>query len=139
MTKPVAALIACCKQKGSRPDNAIALYKSPLFVKSVAYAQYVGLPIYILSAKHGLILGNTIIAPYDVTLNSMDKEEKDQWARCVAVQIKARFNQGTLLCLAGENYLKFSNYCDNEIINPMRSLGIGQRLKWLNEHRKICR
>jgi cytoplasmic iron level regulating protein YaaA (DUF328/UPF0246 family) len=136
MSRPVAALVACCKQKKNYPTEAIELYCSPLFKKSVEYAKSFGLPIYILSAKYGLISASRTIAPYDLTLNKMTASEKKDWAVKVASQIKEQFGNNTLLCLAGENYLKAFDYCENDIINPLASKGLGERLQWLERRLK---
>lgn len=137
MTRPVAALISCVSKKQNKPCSAIDLYTSPLFKKSVKFANKYGLSIYILSAKYYLVRSDRIIAPYDLTLNSMSRSELDQWAKVTAEQIKTEFNNGTLLVLAGSKYLSFTKYTDNPIIDPLKNLGIGKRLQYLDKHTKF--
>jgi len=132
MVKPVACLIACCKTKSNYPAKAINLYQSALFKKSVAYADKFGLPVYILSAKYGLISGERTIAPYNLTLNDFNKNDLNLWGKRVGIDIVNTFNNKTLVCLAGENYLIFRSHCQNKILLPLDKLSIGRRLQALN-------
>lgn len=82
-------LIACSKQKEAAPRPARQLYKSQLFTKSLAYAEQRGADtIYILSAKHGLLGPNQVIAPYDETLSRQPRAERRRWAQRVLGQLK---------------------------------------------------
>lgn len=134
MSKPVAGLIACVSKKQSRPCKAIDLYTSDLFKKSVRYINQFGLPIYILSAKYNLIRSDRVIVPYDLTLNNLKKSELEKWAIVTAEEIKNEFGDQTLLVLAGKKYLSFSQYTNNKIIDPLKTLGIGKRLQYLKSH-----
>jgi hypothetical protein len=136
MTKPVAALIACVKSKRRYPSAAKDLYISSLFCKSKLFADSLGLDVYILSAKHGLIHGNKIVAPYEETLNKKSKADIQLWADKVAAQVSAKFGCDPLMVLAGENYLSFASLIPNQIINPLEGLSIGKRLQWLNQNTK---
>src|SRR3546814_2674569 len=55
----------------SRPAPARDLYASPWFQKARAYVERQGGAWFILSAKHGLIAPETVIARYDETLGAM--------------------------------------------------------------------
>jgi hypothetical protein len=132
MSQPQACLISCVKQKSNKPEPAIDLYKSSLFIKSRGYAEKLGLPIYILSAKYYLIHSSQLVQPYNLTLNDFSKNELDKWAFHVGGQIFEQFNQdAALLVLAGSRYLSFRKYVDNPIIDPMIGLSIGKRLQYL--------
>ncbi len=134
MTKPVAVLIGCTVSKRNKPCKAGEMYiPSQLFRKSFILAKKTGLPIYILSAKYGLISENRIIAPYDLTLKLMSQTELDQWAISVAEQVKAIIGDGDLLVLASEIYLTFARHINNKIINPLNKLRIGKRSQWLSK------
>lgn len=61
-------LVACVAAKLDRPAPARDLYASPWFQKARAYVERQGGAWFILSAKHGLIAPETVIAPYDETL-----------------------------------------------------------------------
>jgi len=134
MTRPVAALISCVSQKKDTAGPAKDFYVSPLFQKSKTFAESLGLEVWILSAKYGLIKGNVLVSPYETTLNRMSKSQIEQWAVWVGSQVSNEFGEKTLLVLAGEKYLRFSCYCLNPIINPLKGKPIGKRLQWLTQH-----
>src|SRR3546814_14699200 len=64
-------LVACVAAKLDRPAPARDLYASPWFQKARAYVERQGGAWFILSAKHGLIAPETVIAPYAETLGAM--------------------------------------------------------------------
>jgi hypothetical protein len=66
-------LVACSRLKADRPLPARELYVSPLFRAARAYAErrYGSECWLILSAKHGLVDPETVLAPYDVTLRQL--------------------------------------------------------------------
>src|SRR3546814_2942975 len=63
-------LVACVAAKLDRPAPARDLYASPWFQKARAYVERQGGAWFILSAKHGLIAPETVIARYDETLGA---------------------------------------------------------------------
>lgn len=138
MIRPVAALISCVKSKNSRPSKAVDLYSSALFKHSRKYVERQGLPIFILSAKYGLIEGDRIIAPYEKTVNEMDQKELSEWGCYVANQSRLYFKENDpLLVLAGSKYMVFASSVKNPIIDPLKGLPIGKRLQWLKTSRGI--
>ena len=132
-------LIACCKEKENQPLPAWLLYRSDLFSKSLAYANESGSDaVYILSAKYGLVDANRTIAPYDETLNDMNKAERTEWANKVLRQL-LRDLDGLggveIQVLAGRNYrdhlCSIFDYAGVPYSVPMAGLGIGQQKAWL--------
>lgn len=82
-------LISCVAKKKAQKAKAEELYESPLFVKSLAYAKtFTPDSIYILSAKHHLLALDTIIEPYNTTLNTMNKQERIAWGKEVIAQLQ---------------------------------------------------
>ena len=62
-------IVACSKNKSNiSRGKARDLYTGQLFLKSAAYADKHGLELYIVSAKYGLIKGDTIINTYNEKL-----------------------------------------------------------------------
>jgi hypothetical protein len=139
MKKFDVCLIACCKKKRKIPCRADELYTSLLFSKSLQFASQFGRPIYVLSARHHLIPISQIIAPYDSSLQSFSKDALIAWSKMVASQINSQLANKTILVLAGSKYLGFTEFCDNEIVDPLRRLGIGDRLAWLKANIKTER
>jgi hypothetical protein len=121
-----------------RPAPAAELYATPprsdLFRKSVAYAKHLGHPWAILSAKYGLVMPGQVIAPYDLTLSDMSREQQRAWGRKVIAQIRNTYPEGThFVILAGRLYVepfKALDGCSFE--DPLKGMGF-ERKRWLKE------
>jgi hypothetical protein len=102
-----------------------------LFQKSFRLAKASYDAVAILSAKHGLLQPDDVIAPYDLTLKTMGKRERDLWARKVTAQIIARYppEQWHYVYFAGADYTQ--GLPNGE--HPMGKLSFGRRLQWLNQ------
>jgi hypothetical protein len=74
------ALVSCVKSKQNQPAPAKDLYTSPLFRNLRKYAEDNTDRWYILSAEHGLVDPDQILAPYEKTLNNARKDERLAWA-----------------------------------------------------------
>ena len=72
-------LVGCGKSKLSRPAPAKDLYIGPLFRLSRAWVERFCDEWGILSAKHGLVMPNQVVEPYDVSMASLDKDYRRQW------------------------------------------------------------
>lgn len=133
------ALVSCVSSKLSEAAPATKLYTSALFTKASTYARQVADGWYILSAKHGLLHPETVVEPYDKTLNKMPAAERRSWARGVVQQLRDVLRPGDrVVFLAGKRYRENlvgairEMGCTVEI--PMEGLGIGKQLRWLNQH-----
>jgi hypothetical protein len=132
-------LISCVGRKASEPKPASELYRSDWFRKARDYAEQIGDGWYILSAKHGLLDTGRIVEPYEMTLNEMNKGERQAWAQRVLVQVNEAISPNShIIMLAGRKYREFlvdpltkQGYF---VEVPMEGLGIGQQLQWLDEH-----
>ena len=103
-------LISCVKSKLKVPAKVKDLYTSTLFQYTLRYARKLKPDaIYVLSAKHGLLDLEQIIAPYEMTLITMSEEEKKAWSRKVldSLQKKADLDSDMFVFLAGVNYRKY--------------------------------
>jgi hypothetical protein len=129
-------LVACCGAKLDRPAPAGDLYQSQLFLKAKQYAETNGDAWYILSAEHGLLAPDQLVAPYDKTLNDMSIIARLNWSANVAHQLVWRgLDRCQLTVLAGEKYCGFIDYLPVHTIatttRPLWRMGIGQQLQWL--------
>ncbi|MCI0559167.1 MAG: hypothetical protein MN733_11775 [Nitrososphaera sp.] len=131
-------LLSCSKTKRERRLPAKDIYASPLFHKARAYAEKVADRFYILSAKHGLVTPDTVIAPYDDTLRSKTVAERKEWAQKVLTKLKPLLLPGDkITILAGRAYREFlldelrSVGC--VIDTPLAGMSIGQQLKYLGK------
>ena len=132
------ALVACVSKKNSTPMPARDLYISDWFRKASAYAMRVADEWYILSAKYGLIAPDTVIEPYDETLNRMSAAARRTWAKRVSKELGQVLQPGDqVMLLAGIKYRENligpirEVGCSVEI--PMEGLGIGKQLRWLKQ------
>jgi hypothetical protein len=134
------ALISCVSKKCLYKTEAKNMYTSPLFVKSLKYANDILKPnkIFILSAKYGLLNINEKIEPYNETLNDKKQKEKRKWANDVMNQLmkECDLNNDRFIFLERKNYYEklILSLPNNEIL--MENLQIGKKLQWLKEKKK---
>ena len=126
-------LVACCGPKLARPAPAAELYISDLFRKSRAWAERFGARWFILSAAHGLVEPDQVLAPYDVTLADQSPADRRAWNDRVLGQLQAAGVdlQAPLVMLAGVNYRGWADLRLQARSAPMAGLGIGQQKAWL--------
>src|SRR5688500_18134199 len=99
------ALVSCVKSKLNRPAPAKDLYTSPLFRALRTYAESHADAWYILSAEHGLVHPDQVLAPYERTVNRLDRAERLQWAEKVRLDLASRLPAGAdVVILAGGRY-----------------------------------
>ena len=133
-------LISCAKRKGPLPSPAEDLHTSQLFQKAKAFVGGTCDRWFILSAKHGLLRPDEVIEPYDQTLNTVSKAERQAWAARILVQLHPLVKPGDrFVILAGARYqeyltpgLKEEGYL---VEDPLTGLRSGARLRWLKMHR----
>jgi hypothetical protein len=130
-------LISCTKTKLQHKAKARCLYISPLFVKSLNYAENVLKPdkIYILSDKYGLLELEEKIDTYEKDLKG--KEAIFKWSENISFKIKDKCNIKTdeFVFLTGKKYYEdlVKLIPDMHYKAPMEGLKNGERLHWLNE------
>ena len=140
--KMMLVFISCTKLKRSVPCKALEMYSpSTLFKLSLKYARKLTRDdnIYVLSAKYGLIKIDTVIKPYDETLNKMTKSDRLRWSERVFKQFLNRGLDETtsqIIFLTGKRYHEFLIHKFEKIgikcFLPLEGMGIGMRLKWLS-------
>jgi hypothetical protein len=119
------------------------LYTSPLFSKLRAFVERRKCPWFILSAEHGLVHPDTVIAPYERTLNTMGVKERRAWAELVTKHMDANMPDAQrITVLAGQRYreflLPYLRRRANVVEMPMEGMPIGERVRrsglWNNNH-----
>lgn len=130
-------LVSCVAEKRPVPAAARGLYLSPWFRKARAFAESGGTAWFILSAEHGLLEPDMVVAPYERTLNRMAIAARRAWAVRVLGQIQERVPRSRrLVLLAGQRYREFleeplrARYAMDV---PLRGMRIGEQLHWLSE------
>lgn len=127
-------LVSCVKRKQKFSAKAKDLYTSTLFQSNLQYAYRLKPDaIYILSAKYGLVDLDQVIAPYDMTLNTMSELEKKTWARRVldSLRQKANLEEDLFIVLAGNNYRKYLVPELKHYEIPLEGLSFGRQLQEL--------
>ncbi|MBR0951279.1 hypothetical protein JQ591_12605 [Bradyrhizobium canariense] len=77
---PPFIVIGCGRSKQSKAALASDLYTSDRFRLSLDIARRLGAPYAILSGKHGVIDGETMLQPYDLNLPDLPPAEQRKWA-----------------------------------------------------------
>jgi hypothetical protein len=132
-------LVSCVGMKQVNPVVAKDLYRSVWFIKARSYVEGIGPDWFILSAKHGLVRPDDLIAPYEETLNTMGVSARRDWAFLVETQMDKQMPDAErVVLLAGRRYREFlMDYLRRRagaVQVPMEGLGIGRQLQWLGDH-----
>jgi hypothetical protein len=123
-------LVACGKGKIDHPASAADLYNGAHFRKASAYCRDHYDRWAILSAKHGLLLPETVIAPYDLSLRHLTAAERRAWGDRVLEQFAALGLDAPRVFLhAGDRYAEHLTG-PLQAERPLRGLGIGRQLAW---------
>jgi len=131
-------LVSCGRAKADRPLPARELYASPLFRAARAYAErrYGPDHWHILSALHGLVDPDQVLAPYDLSLRRLSARDREAWGDRLAVELTDRFPAGTVLWFhAGVLYRDaIAPVVAHQVRCPLAGLRIGQQLAWYRRH-----
>ena len=146
MTTPkgtTACLISCSKSKADNPGPMLARYRytSQLFAGALDWAEARFDRVGILSAKHGLVLPNQGIQPYDLSLRDLPKLQRGLWGEKVADQLHALWPGVTeWTVLAGAAYVEPLREAGVSFLNtPLHGLSQGERLRWFAwENAGLC-
>lgn len=101
MGEPV--IIGCGSGKRTSPAPAADLYTGSYIRCAVRWARSIDARLFILSAKHGLIPGDRVIAPYDATWSGPSREPTIR-LDALAEQIEAAGLPAQVITLAGSEY-----------------------------------
>lgn len=131
MTNSFIIIVGCSKRKKNYSCKAKEMYsESPLFRKTITYIEKNYECGYsIISAKYGIISANQIIDPYDSFINNDISE-------LLIENIKnSIFPFKKVIAFCGSKYVKLIRKTCPEvcIVEPLKGMGIGKRLKFLDE------
>lgn len=150
-------LIGCSKQKLNHPAPAQDLYVGPLFqlckkwiTKRTPTGLYARCDEWaILSAKHGLVMPDQVLEPYDLCLADLPRLKCQRWADWVHEQLMDKWGeQAIYLVLAGAEYRAGLNQMpmvedvigcwtqwriDRGMTRRRAAIGIGTLKKYLKE------
>lgn len=138
-TVPVLLLVGCGLKKESSKRPAWELYKGPLYRSTLAYARATGEPWAILSAKHGVVTGDTVLKPYDARVEQLRGKSLLDWRDNVVDGLHELLPQGgQVVVLAGKEYAKpwaqMARSAGYEVLEPLANLTpTNRRIAWLDE------
>jgi hypothetical protein len=135
-SKRTVYLVSCVSKKRTTPGQARDFYISDWFLKARDYVESTGSPWFILSAEYGLVSPDQVLAPYERTLNTMSKSERNAWATRVKAQMDTCLPAADrIVVLAGQRYREsLMNYLHRRagtVEVPMEGLTIGRQLQYL--------
>lgn len=130
-------LVSCVGEKLKMSAPVKDIYQSAWFKKARTYVESQEWDWYVISAEHGLLERDRIIAPYEKTLNDMPADEVKAWSRKVFDQIlNVLPDGGHVRIFAGKNYRKYLipllENAGYAIEIPLEGLGIGRQLAWFD-------
>lgn len=145
-------LVGCSKTKLPYAAPAKELYTSPLFKLGRAWAEANSDAWAILSAHHGLIEPDSIIEPYDITIDQripfghtrpLGVNEFATWFSCRVQSWFGQFCTPTyrpdMVVLAGQDYCSMleSGPQKFQLVKPLHKMEIGQRLQFLKASQAV--
>lgn len=113
-------LVGCVKSKRPTPASAKDLYTSALFAGRKRWVESHCSQWFVLSALHGLVDPETVLAPYDKTLTAASPSAREQWSRSVLSQLQQAL--GNLRGLTFEIHAG-SAYRDHGLVSGLLALG----------------
>jgi hypothetical protein len=119
-------LIACSNAKLDHAAPAAELYTGQAFKLAMKAAERAGADVIILSALHGAVFPNLLIAPYDLSLSTMAADDRRQWVANVRHAL-SEYHGRAITVLAGKHYAAAVEGWPN-VSRPLAGLGIGQQL-----------
>lgn len=136
-------LVGCVATKQTGTHRAADLYTSPLWKKRRAYAQASNCPWLIVSAQHGFVDPNTIVASYNTQLKAStvgDWSSRHKRRLSVLVSkspVTLEVHGGVHYVDAVERAARYLNLFEGYNITvtaPLAGKMIGQTLSWYNAH-----
>lgn len=130
------ALVGCSGSKLDHPAPARQLYTSQLFRSTIALAERSHDVVYIISAKHELVLLDQVIEPYNRVKTDLAKEWRVIWGLRVWSTVLARHQKvdRQIFIYAGKDYAQpiiRAGFHQGSFQEPLAKMQIGQRLQWL--------
>ncbi len=134
-------LVGCVKSKKPVPAPARELYTSALFKGRRSYVEASCDRWFILSAEHGLVSPEQVLAPYDVTLKGASAARRREWTIQVIAQLTTELGDlgGRVFEVhAGADYLAGGLVAELRsggaaVELPMQGLSMGRQLAFYRD------
>ena len=144
LTQRRIGLVGCVNKKVGVPRVAKDLYVSTLFVGRRSYVERSSDEWWVLSAKHGLVHPDEVLAPYNVTLKKAGRLARRSWSNQLLLVIDERIQprRGDVFEIhAGAEYREFGlldglrdRGCVVEI--PTEGMPFGVQLRFYKQARE---
>lgn len=130
----VVALLPCCGKKLQHAAPARDLYASPWFRLMRQWIEQQGLPWGIVSARHGLVMPDAVLEPYEQRLTARDRAAFERWRVATHAQIVRKWPRARIVSLLPGLYAT----CLRGLwtLEPMRGLGLFGQMEWLKANTK---
>ena len=131
-------LVGCVKSKRASPSPAKDLYTSPMFSGGRRAVESSCDRWFILSAEHGLLGPDTVVAPYDRTLATESRRRRREWSddvlRALAIRL-GPLGGHTFEIHAGEAYYGYGlkqglESAGAEVVVPTQGMPMGRKLSY---------
>ncbi len=131
-------LVSCVKGKRAEPLPAKELYDSTRFKLCRRYVEGLGGRWLILSAKHGVVSPEEVIAPYDTYMGSLTIAQRRRWADGVMGALEPHLGGVRRVCfLAGRDYygllLQPLERRGVAVETPLAHMRQGEQMAWLKK------
>ena len=132
-------LVGCVKSKRPQPAPARDLYTSPLFRGARRSVERSCDRWCVLSAEHGLVSPDRVLAPYERTLTNASSGERRAWATRVLGQVEQELGRDLSAhqfeLHAGRAYVAFGlapglTTRGADVLEPLEGLRQGERLSF---------
>ena len=134
-------LVSCSKDKKKHDALAKDLYISKRFILSRELAEAYSDQWFILSAQHGLLKPDSLIAPYDKSLLDIDRKTKKRWLNLILQQLEPYLAEETNVVYLGDDHYfrEISKWLVSKnvsIFTPFQHLKKEIRIPWLQQAQK---
>lgn len=128
-------IVACGEKKSAYPAKVKDLYQGNYFNACFNYAREMSDSIYILSAKHGLVHPDEVIAPYNLRIGS---EGSVTWQEVKEQAYNLGIADDEVVILGGSDYVKFAKKVWPNAVQVLKG-GLLTQIKWLGEQARAER
>lgn len=143
MTRRIG-LVGCVGKKTLSPARAEDLYISPLFTGRRQFVEASCDEWWILSARHGLVHPQEVLAPYEVALKNAGRSQRRAWSEGVLRSLDhrvARTYGDVIEIHAGADYRDFGlleglDRRGCHVVNPTEGMSIGPQLRFYKQARE---
>lgn len=130
--------IGCGKSKRPGRQRADQKYTGLFFKTCLSFAKTFGIPVFILSAKYGILSLSDPVDDYDIYLGDHTKEQRQQWREMVWRQVRDRgLRKKTFYFVTGPDYV-FDNKKGIHLLSSMMpyNRGIGDMTRFMKQYLK---